>query len=533
MHEIFADLPEALASASEIAQQCHFDFPLGRRRAPSLEAGGRKLQEAALRDLLAQRLPVKYGGSPEMPEAEALRELAEQRIEQELAMVEREGLAEVFLVARRVAAYAACGYARYDAGGSIINYLLGVTDTDPIGCGLMSESFFEVPKGKWPSLTFEFPGGLLGGLLAELRKNYGDRSLARIATFFHFSARSLMQLLAPDYGIDKTRALTLMPEPCAESSALGTASPSGSAGANADSRAADLLATVACLQDLPREPSRLEVTFLLSRNEIGQRVPVFCSDDGEMVSQYACDDLDELGYLKFSVLSMRALSVVAGVIHGVLESKGRRIDPSSISIEDSRAYRTLSKGDLAGFQEFDSRRLSRILSQLEPEDFEELMAAVAAWRMPTQREANVFIRLVRGMTQPRSPYPLLSDLTASTYGTFIYQEQLLDAIMVLTGCKLHEAIRWSQALCRRRPGESLGQRKDFVQLVCASHEMGSSEAGQLFAEIRRAAITTSWKVHIAAQARTLLKLAFLKAHYPQEFTLIARKVSQAAVVYVP
>ena len=239
MRTLYADMPEALDCALEIASRCNFEFEFGSRQPLAVTPKNGRSPEDLLRDLLVQGLKKRYGIAAEHYRAgqeggkrghamqkaksppvasshlasndasgkatQANQPIVLQRLEHELRLIEQEGITEVFLVARWLADYAASNgtscFASYTANSLLISYLLGITHVDPIACGLIPEMFMDVRKGHWPGIVFEFPKELLPGLLSKMREDFGDQSLARIASFRQLTTQYLLRTLGPEFGV--------------------------------------------------------------------------------------------------------------------------------------------------------------------------------------------------------------------------------------------------------------------------------------------------------------------------------------------
>lgn len=562
MRTLYADVPEALDCALEIASRCNFALEVGSRQPLAVTPKNGRSPDDLLRDLLVQGLQKRYGISAEhyragpeggkrghamqkaMSPAVASRHLAAtdasgkatqtnqaivlQRLEHELRLIEQEGITEVFLVARWLADYAAghgtsC-FASYTANSLLISYLLGVTHVDPIACGLIPEMFLDVRKGHWPGIVFEFPKELVPGLVSKMREDFGERSLARIASFRQLTTPYLLRALGPEFGVSVKCVQSLvkrLPEwGRIDDDVICQKVPE----IEITPSVRDLLSAVICLQALPCQRCELLATFVLSNDLVAGGIPLACSDDGEMVTHYDCCDLAALGHFTFSTLGWSHLSLVAQVIKAVQTTRGLVIDPNLAPLDDPATYSLLGRGDLAGFREFKGQTMAQMQSELKPCCFEDVIAAVNLWENPWNISSEKYLPRHQGRSRARYLHPFLKDITRITHGFLVYTEQVLHSWMLMSGGSVHEALVWIHAVSHEQNQEQETMREDFVARCQRRHGISPAECNRVYRGLRRAARKSDGKANLASQARVVLQVAYLKAHYAKEFNEVHRVI---------
>ncbi len=381
MRALFSDVPEALDSAAGIAAQCDFAFGFGARRPLKIEPEGPKTHRQKLERMVAKALLRRTASSGRSTGGGASFAF---RMRRELRALDRAGLTEAMLVAAKLADYSfsrgASFLARKDLSGLLMSYALGLTNMDPRATGLTAEAFLAMPEGRWPAFEFELPCELLPGLISYVRDLYGKHCVARLGTFRRLSAKELIRKLAPEFKVKRTQAEKLMKRLPAEPSAdamIGAITHTE----RLDATLGSLLSTAALLNGLPCEHSLLAASLLISPDLATNDLPTTRSREHGVVTHYSWDDLTDLGYLRFSVLGWRVLSLMDHAVNLAEKVDGKRFDPACIAADDLTALDFLGQGDLAGFQEFEDSALSHALKIVQPGCLDELVATIALSRM--------------------------------------------------------------------------------------------------------------------------------------------------------
>lgn len=519
MHRLFQDVPETLANASAIARQCSFEFTFGSRRTPKVEGRDRIAHYRRLESLIRKGLSEKFPLIPGNKRSRESRKAAGRRAMTEFRLAKRRGLLEPFLICSRVASYlkttGGCSAAKEAGGGSLINYLLGVSPVDPIKSFLQCEPFLNPTDGKWPCVRLEIPLGRLEGVLSELRSRYSSESVAWVGSYYRLREKYLVEALASDFGIGRKTAWQIrskITEGALPAEVEGTFRSSSD---RKRGRIRSLLTTVRCLENLPYETSRLAATFVVG-SSFSHELPLRHSDDLEPVTQYAFDDLEILGHFKLSLLRMRCLTLLA-------ESECRWGTGKPAFAAD--ALEKLRTGNISGFQEFDSPRLRKLLMAVQPKNFQALVMTVALWASSPNRAAE-FLKRTKPNRRSGQISSSITPILSATGGFYLYKEQVQAVWQTLTRCSIPEAVHATDILANRRAGEAEKMFEMFLSAIRVSRQISESQATEVFADLRQAAIHCVHKAQAAWQAHVLLSLARMKAKDERGFTEAIHRVSE-------
>ncbi|HHZ20775.1 MAG TPA: DNA polymerase III subunit alpha [Firmicutes bacterium] len=517
MRRVFADLPEALANTLAVAEQCDLRLELDRHILPEYKTPHGERPEEYLRELCLQALAEKYG------ENSAARE----RLEYELKVIGEMGFSGYFLVVWDLIRFARSrgimvGPGRGSAAGSIVAYLLGITQLDPLRHGLLFERFLNPERVTMPDIDMDFCYERRGEVIAYIREKYGDDRVAQIVTFGTMAARAAVRdvgrVMGLPYG-EVDRIAKLIPHELGITldNALA-ASPELQRLVGEEPRIKNLWEIARAVEGFPRHASTHAAGVVIAPRPLTEYLPLTRSAEGEVATQLPMEDIEAIGLLKMDFLGLRTLTVIRDTLRLVKEETGEEVDLAQIPWRDALTAELLQKGYTAGVFQLESGGMRRLLMQLRPEGFEDLVPLVALYRPGPLGSGMVedFIRSRHGERPVVYPHPMLEPILRETYGIILYQEQVMQICNRMGGFSLGEADLVRRAMGKKKPEVLASMRQKFVEGAVAQG-VDPAKAMEIFDLMEFFAGYGFNKSHSAAYAWVVYQTAYLKAHYPREY----------------
>jgi DNA polymerase-3 subunit alpha len=518
MAELFADLPEALANTTVIAQRCAVAAP---QRKPILPRLGDDEDEQLRRDSragLEQRL---IGRTAEE------REPYFARLDYELDVITGMGFAGYFLIVADFIKWAKAsdipvGPGRGSGAGSVVAWALTITDLDPIALNLLFERFLNPERVSMPDFDIDFCETHRDQVITYVQGKYGRDRVAQIITFGRLKARAVLKdtgrVLQMSYG-QVDRLAKLIPnhptDPWTLERALNGVSELA-AEYKSDSEVKRLFDLAMKLEGLPRHASTHAAGVVIGDRPLDELVPLYRDPRSDMpVTQFDMKYVEAAGLVKFDFLGLKTLSVLkeAGRL---LAEQGVEVDFDTLPWDDPAVYELLQRGDTVGVFQLESEGMRRTLAGVRPTGFGDIIALVALYRPGPMDNIPMFGDRKNGRAELAYPHPMLEELLRETYGIFVYQEQVMQAAQVLAGYSLGEADLLRRAMGKKIQSEMDAQRARFVE-GCGRNGIDAAKAGELFDTIDKFAGYGFNKSHAAGYALIAYQTAWLKAHHPAEF----------------
>ena len=527
----FEHILGAIERTNEIAARCNVELELippygtGKFLLPEFPKPDGKTANAYMRELVIERLPKKY--SPEAQTQEV-----KDRVEYELGVIEKTGFADYFLIVQDLINWAkthgiAVGPGRGSAAGSIISYILNITDIDPLKYNLIFERFLNPERISMPDIDIDFSDVRRDEVLAYARQKYGEDHVARIITFGTMAARAAIRDAGRAMGYSYAfcdQIAKLIPfnptqgmkegwlDEClahvAELKALYDANPD----------AKKLIDTARHLEGVARHASVHACGTVIAKDKLIERVPLqFAPQDKDMVvTQFEMHAIEDLGLLKIDFLGLKNLTIIEETVRLVKEMKNEIIDISTIPLDDKKTLAMLQRADTTGVFQFESDGMRRYMKEIKPNRFEDLIALVALFRPGPMELIPTYIKRKHGKERVVYLHPKLEPIMAETYGVGVYQEQMMAIARNLGGYSLPEADTLRKAI-----GKKIKSLLDeqAIKLTNGMIKNGIPEKiahkiWDLFPPFARYGFP---KAHAACYALIGYQTAYLKAHYPEEF----------------
>ena len=513
MAELFKDYPEAIANTEKIAARCQVDFEFGHIQLPYYPIPSQYADdEAYLRALCEQALPNRY---PKSSEAVI------KRLDYELSIIHRMGYDSYFLIVWDFINYSrqhgiGVGPGRGSAAGSIVAYLLGITNLDPLKYELLFERFLNPDRVTMPDIDIDFDYIQRSKVIDYVKERYGYDHVAQIVTFGTMAAKGAVR--------DVGRVLNMPYSQVADIAKLIpnelkiTLDKALKESADfrklydSDADVKKLIDLARKIEGLPRHSSTHAAGVVIARNPLTDYLPVAVSE-GTLVTEFDKDHVEELGLLKMDFLGLRTLTVINDTIANIKKNRQEVIDINAIPLADELTADMLCAGKTGAVFQMESSGMTNLVKDLAPRNFADLIPTVALYRPGPLGSGMVedFIGGRHGTKEVTYMHPLLEPILKETFGVVLYQEQVMQIVQVLAGFSLGQA-----DLLRR----AMGKKKHEILLAlkgCAQNQIDADLATTIFDLLTHFADYGFNKSHSAAYALVAWQTAYLKAHYPAEF----------------
>jgi DNA polymerase-3 subunit alpha len=537
MGQLFPDLPEALASTLEVADQVDLEIELGRSVLPPFPVPEGMTPHGYLRQLCEEGLRWRYGDRPSPAVLE--------RMETELAVIEQTGFSSYFLIVWDFFNFArrngiVTGPGRGSAAGSLVTYLLGITNLDPLQHGLIFERFLNKDRVSMPDIDCDFSVEGREKVIRYVAEKYGADRVAQIITFTTMASKAAIRDVGRVLGVplkECDRLAKLVPVHQGRSKSLDDAlnevpefRQAYEAGPQVgpDGRTYDLkrLIDVArSLEGASRNASVHAAGVVIAPDRLVRYAPlqygprsVNGGDDQprQVITQYDMKGVQEVGLLKMDFLGLQNLDIISTCLELVRQRHGVEIDLLRLGYDDPKTYELISAADTHGVFQLEGSGMRRMLQEMRPQSFEDLAAAIALYRPGPMQNIPAYIARKQGREPIEYLHPRLESILRDTYGVMIYQEQVMMAARELAGFTLSEADILRSAMGKKDKVKMAQQREKFVA-GCVRNGIGRAEAEALFESIAKFAEYGFNRSHSAAYAVISYQTAYLKANYPLEY----------------
>lgn len=518
MAELFKDYPEAIANTEKIAARCQVDFEFGHIQLPYYPIPSQYADdEAYLRALCEQALPDRY---PKSSEAVI------KRLDYELSIIHRMGYDSYFLIVWDFINYSrqhgiGVGPGRGSAAGSIVAYLLGITNLDPLKYELLFERFLNPDRVTMPDIDIDFDYIQRSKVIDYVKERYGYDHVAQIVTFGTMAAKGAVR--------DVGRVLNMPYSQVADIAKLIpnelkiTLDKALKESADfrklydSDADVKKLIDLARKIEGLPRHSSTHAAGVVIARNPLTDYLPVAVSE-GTLVTEFDKDHVEELGLLKMDFLGLRTLTVINDTIANIKKNRQEVIDINAIPLADELTADMLCAGKTGAVFQMESSGMTNLVKDLAPRNFADLIPTVALYRPGPLGSGMVedFIGGRHGTKEVTYMHPLLEPILKETFGVVLYQEQVMQIVQVLAGFSLGQADLLRRAMGKKKHEILLAQKENFLK-GCAQNQIDANLATTIFDLLTHFADYGFNKSHSAAYALVAWQTAYLKAHYPAEF----------------
>ena len=539
MQALFVDLPSALENSVQIAKRCNLDIQLGHYSLPNFPVpDGLTMDEffgKVSRDGLEKRLKVILDATD--PKYQAQRKIFDDRLEFELNIICQMGFPGYFLIVMDFIRWAKdndipVGPGRGSGAGSLVAYVLEITDLDPLKYDLLFERFLNPERVSMPDFDIDFCMDNRDRVIEYVSQTYGKDAVSQIITFGTMAAKAVVRDVARVQGkpfglADKLSKLIPFEVGITLSKAVEQENTLREFIENND-EVQEIMDMAYQLEGLTRNVGKHAGGVVIAPTKLTDFSPLYCDADGSgLVTQYDKNDVEDAGLVKFDFLGLKTLTVVdwaMGMINERRQAKGEEaIAIETIPLADEPVYKLLQGAETTGVFQLESRGMKDLIKRQLPSNFEDIIALVALFRPGPLQSGMVddFINRKHGRAQlawPHEDYQLdsLRPVLEPTYGIILYQEQVMQIAQVMAGYSLGEADMLRRAMGKKKPEEMAKQRSGFLAGSVANG-IDEGLAGNIFDLVEKFAGYGFNKSHSAAYALVAYQTAWLKHHYPAEF----------------
>ncbi|MFL6526673.1 MAG: DNA polymerase III subunit alpha [Chthoniobacterales bacterium] len=518
MRELFREFPEAITNTLEIADRCNLELEFGKSKYPEYPVPEGKTREAYLRELCYKGLHERYG---DRVDSELIK-----RLDYELDILERTGFVSYFLIVWDFIDFAKqrgipVGPGRGSAAGSMVAYVLGITDVDPLQFNLLFERFLNPERVSPPDIDVDFCEARRSEVLEYVRQKYGERRVSQIITFGKLKAKSVVRdvgrVMGLSYG-DADRIAKMIPNELNITLAQAAEkTPELKKAITTEPATRQLWDYALVLEGISRNAGVHAAGVVIGDRDLSEYVPL-CRDTrgSDVISQFAMGPLNDLGLLKMDFLGLKTLTVIEDTLQ-LIRKREPGFDIKRIPLDDAKAFDLYNRGETIGLFQMESGGMTSTAKQFDVQRIDDIIALIALYRPGPMDLIGDYIKRKRGLTKIRYEHPLLEEVCADTYGVMIYQEQVMAAASKLAGYSLGQSDLLRRAMGKKDREKMAKERVNFITGCAETNKISEKKANAIFDLLEKFAGYGFNKSHSAAYGLISYQTAYLKANYPVEF----------------
>lgn len=531
MISLFHDIPEAIHNTVEIAKRCNVYLTLGENFLPNFPIPSNTTMGAYLKQTSQEGLNKRLAHLfPEIKESELAekRKPYDERLLLEIDVIENMGFSGYFLIVADFIQWAKdngvpVGPGRGSGAGSLVAYVLGITDLDPLAYDLLFERFLNPERVSMPDFDVDFCMEGRDRVIDYVAQKYGKDSVSQIITFGTMAAKAVVRdvgrVLGHPYGfVDKIAKLIPFEIGMTLDKALEQEELLRER-YDAESEVTELLNLAKKLEGITRNAGKHAGGVVIAPSELTDFTAIYCEPGStQIVSQFDKDDVEAVGLVKFDFLGLRTLTIINWALQSIQSRLNKSIDISLIPTDDKKAFDLLKACKTTAVFQLESRGMKELIHRLQPDCFEDIVALVALFRPGPLQSGMVddFIDRKRGRAKVIYPHDKLEPILKPTYGVILYQEQVMQIAQVLAGYSLGAADLLRRAMGKKKPEEMAKQRVIFTE-GAIKNGIEEKTATYIFDLMEKFAGYGFNKSHSAAYALIAYQTAWLKAHYKSSF----------------
>jgi len=516
---------DAVENTTRIAARCNVELAFGQIKLPAFDSPGGD-SDAYLERLCREGMHRLYGDNPD--------KVTTDRLEYELSVIRRMGYADYYLIVADYVNYARThdipvGPGRGSGAGSLCAYCMGITLIDPLKYDLLFERFLNPERVSMPDFDVDFCTEKRQQVIDYVISKYGADRVAQIITFGTMAAKAAVRDVARVMGLpyavgDKVSKLIPFAINMTLERALNESEKLREL-RDSDPQVKELIEMAQKVEGMPRNASTHAAGVVIAPRPVCEYVPL-CMNHDAVATQYPMHNLEELGVLKMDFLGLRNLTVIADA-EKMIQKHRPDFRVADIPLDDKRVYQMLSAGQSDGVFQMESGGLKRVLMQLRPTRFEDLIAVISLYRPGPMDSIPRYIANSRKPGQVKYAHPLLEPILRVTYGCIVYQEQVMQILQALAGYSFGRADVVRRAMAKKKHDVMERERDIFVNgLVedgatvvdgCVRRGVPAATANRIFDEMASFASYAFNKSHAAAYALVAYQTAYLKCLYPNEY----------------
>ena len=530
MRAAFPQFEEAIARTGEIAKRCNVEFEFGNYHLPDFPVPDNEPHDHYLHRLCMDGAIARYGS------LDALDGEVGRRLEYEYSMICRMGYVDYFLIVWDFIRYARSrgipvGPGRGSGAGSICAYALGITGIDPLKYNLIFERFLNPERVSMPDFDVDFCYERRQEVIDYVTRKYGADHVSQIITFGTMAARAVVRDVGRVMGmpyaqVDQISKMIPSDLKMTLKKALEISTELKKL-YEGDEQVHQLIDYAMTLEGMPRHASTHAAGVVIGAKPLDEFVPLQTNDD-VITTQFPMTTVEHLGLLKMDFLGLRTLTVINDAQTMVRQDIDPDFDVEKIPVDDKETYAMLGRGDTDGVFQLESAGMRRVLTDLQPENLEDIIAVISLYRPGPMQSIPRFIAGKKNPSSVQYLSPILEKSLDVTYGCMVYQEQVMQIVRDVAGYSLGRSDMVRRAMAKKKQSEMEKEKKVFVEgavdadgnvVVPGAVRMGTGAdvALKIFGEMETFAQYAFNKSHAAAYAVVAWRTAYLKCHYPVQF----------------
>ncbi len=522
MTRLFAAVPEAIENTARIAERCTFEMEFGKLTLPKFKTPSGEDETTYLRRLAEEGLASRVARGDIVFTEKNTEEVYRARMAYELDVVSSMGYSGYYLIVWDFIRYAkekgiTVGPGRGSGAGSLVAFHIGITDVDSIAFDLLFERFLNPERISMPDFDIDFCDDRRDEVIAYVTERYGSDHVAQIVTFGTLAARAAVRDVGRALGMKLSRVdavAKLIPRALDVTLESALRGKELRAMYEEDEEVRKLIDMAKRLEGMPRHASTHAAGVIITDKPVSHYVPL-AQNSETVVTQYDMERVAELGLVKFDFLAIRYLTIMANAEREIREHRPE-FDLTKIPLDDAATYDLIGKGNTEGIFQLESAGMRQMLATLQPDRFEDIIAAIALYRPGPMDSIPRYIERRHDAAKVTYETPELAPILETTYGCIVYQEQVMQIFRDLAGYSLGRADLVRRAMAKKKTEAMERERADFIS-GAESRGISRRSAEQIFDEMAGFAKYAFNKSHAAAYAVNSYRTAYLKTHFPREY----------------
>ncbi|RDS81247.1 DNA polymerase III subunit alpha [Dyella monticola] len=540
MAELFADIPEALENTVELAKRCNLELSFGTYYLPDFPVPEGHDLASYIREIAREGLKERLAAAPLAP-GHTLADY-EARLERELDVIIEMGFPGYFLIVADFINWGKqngipVGPGRGSGAGSLVAWVLKITDLDPLQFNLLFERFLNPERISMPDFDIDFCMDRRDEVIDYVARKYGRDHVSQIITYGSMAAKAVLRdsgrVLGMGYNAVDKIAKLIPPRPLdlTLSDALGRSEKSQKETDRVvkefcdlyaqDEEAKSLIDLALKLESLTRNAGKHAGGVVIGPRPLTEFAPLYCEPGGAgVVTQYDKDDVEAVGLVKFDFLGLRTLTIIDWAVKAInarrANSDEEPLDIAALPLDDVPTYELLKRAQTVAVFQLESSGMQRMLKDAKPDRFEDIIALVALYRPGPMDLIPSFVARKHGREDVEYPDPRVEPILKETYGIMVYQEQVMQMAQIVGGYSLGGADLLRRAMGKKKIEEMAKERAKFRE-GAAKDGLSGEKSDAIFDLMEKFAGYGFNKSHAAAYALVSYQTAWLKAHYPAEF----------------
>lgn len=522
MKATFPDALSAIENTVKIADRCNYDFEFGKLKLPVFELENNMKPSKYLQQLATEGLENKIANGSIVLDEKNDFGAYKARMLYELVVITNMGYDEYYLIVRDFVIWAKqhnipVGPGRGSGAGSLVAYLIGITDVDSLKYELLFERFLNPERVSMPDFDIDFCYNRRDEVIEYVKEKYGEDRVSQIITFGTLAAKAAVRDVGRALGMSYAEvdsAAKLIPHKLGVTIKSALEDPDLKKLYESNSSIRKLIDTAASLEGMPRHASTHAAGVVITENPLYTYLPLATSGDAT-VTQFDMNTVADLGLLKFDFLALRYLTILSDT-EKLIRRNNKNFSIENIPLDDEKSFKLISDGFTDGIFQLESAGMRRLLMNMQPKCIEDIMIALALYRPGPMDSIPTYLASRNDPSKITYEIPVLKEILDSTCGEIIYQEQVMQICRKVAGFSYGRADVMRRAMSKKKAAEMEKEREGFIS-GAVKNGVDRDLAESLFNKMASFAQYAFNKSHAAAYSITSYRSAYLKAHYPAEY----------------